>query len=84
MYQGDTVKTHADKTWAECADLCNALTTCNAFSYHTVSKNCFLKSKSTGEPVYKENFVHSRRCGSTEFDCPKASVKISYINYLTK
>lgn len=73
VYLGDLLRRVDDKSWKECTELCDQTYNCEAISYHTVSNTCFLKKASTGSPVFKSNFVHSRRCGTTQFKCPHAA-----------
>ena len=70
VFMGDTVRTLDNKSWKECAEECDKYSTCFAFSYNTVTKKCFMKRTSMGNPIYKENFVHSRACGTSESNCP--------------
>lgn len=70
VFMGEALSTIKDKTWQECALECDKNRLCFAFAYQTVTKNCFLKKSSDGEPIYKQNFIFSRSCGSSEYDCP--------------
>ena len=68
-----TDRTHNDKTWAECAAECDKNSNCYSFAYQTQTRTCYLKRKHAETDVtylHKENFVFSRRCGTTEFNCP--------------
>ena len=75
MYQGNIIKIIVDQSWADCTESCRDLSSCAAFSYHAAGKICIAHSKIEGDAVYKENFVFSRPCGTTEFNCPKSECR---------
>ena len=72
---GDRIKTEDGKTWAECAKLCDDNTACFEFSYHAETNKCYLQKESSGPSYFKKGFVHSRRCGTTNFNCPKTECR---------
>ena len=90
IYQGTDVATLnpgiQSVNWAQCAEHCAGNKFCTAFIYNEKQQTCYLKRDTKGEPFYKENHTYSRKCGSTDFNCPKSEcrdcMRLGYTNEL--
>ena len=86
IYHGTDLTKDSPVNWAQCAERCAVNRYCTAFIYNEKEQTCYLKRDTKGEPFYKENHTYSRKCGSTDFNCPKSECRhcmtLGYTNEL--